>query len=104
MRIETIRNVKATLNRVVRELPETGSVIITKDGRPCAALVLVTEETDLEVLALSQNRAFWRQLDRAQRRAEKLGWAPLEQIPQKGLEPRGGAARRPDGKTRSRGR
>ncbi|MBI2895024.1 MAG: hypothetical protein HYY06_15825 [Deltaproteobacteria bacterium] len=70
---------KTALNRVVRELPTTGSVIITKDGRPCAVLMQVTEETDLEVVALSQNRAFWRQVDRAQRRAEKLGWTPLEE-------------------------
>jgi antitoxin (DNA-binding transcriptional repressor) of toxin-antitoxin stability system len=87
MKIETIRSVKATLNRVVRELPETGSVIITKDGRPCAVLMLVSEETDLEVVALSQNRGFWRQIDRAAERAEKLGWAPLEE------EPRGKARR-----------
>lgn len=80
MRIETIRNVKATLNRVVRELPGTGSVVITKDGRPCAVLMAITEDTDLEAVALSQNKAFWQRLDRAQRRAERQGWASLEDV------------------------
>lgn len=80
MRIETIRSVKATLNRVVRELPKTGSVIITKDGRPCAVLMSLNEDSDLEVIALSQNRAFWRHLDQAQRRAEKRGWTRLEDV------------------------
>lgn len=79
MRIETIRNVKTALNRVVRELPETGSVIITKDGRPCAVLMPLTEDSDLEAIALSQNRAFWRQIDLAQRRAEKRGWTRFRQ-------------------------
>ncbi len=79
MKIETIRNVKTTLNRIVRSLPATGSVIITRDGRPCAVLMPLTEDSDLEVIALSQNRAFWRQLDQAQRRAEKRGWTRLEE-------------------------
>jgi antitoxin (DNA-binding transcriptional repressor) of toxin-antitoxin stability system len=82
MRIDTIRNVKTALNRVVRELPATGSVIITRDGRPCAVLMLITEDSDLEAIALSQNRAFWAQLDQAQRQAEKRGWTRIEDVPQ----------------------
>ena len=39
MKIETIRAVKAKLNQVVAELPETGSVVITKNGKPCAVLL-----------------------------------------------------------------
>ena len=34
--------------------------MITKNGRPCAALVPITEATDLEALALSQNKRFWK--------------------------------------------
>ena len=78
MRISNIRSVKATLNSVVRELPTSGSVIITKDGRPCAVLMPLTEDTDLESIALSRNRAFWRHLDQAQLRAEKRGWKRLK--------------------------
>jgi prevent-host-death family protein len=38
MRIESIREVKANLNKIVGALPAEGSVIITKNGRPCAVL------------------------------------------------------------------
>ena len=46
-------------------------MIITKTGRPCAVLMPVTEDTDLEILALSQSKRFWAAYDRALRRAKK---------------------------------
>ena len=54
--------------------------MITKNGKPCAALMPVTEDTDLEVLALSQNKRFWRMFDAAYQRAEKEGWTDLEDL------------------------
>jgi prevent-host-death family protein len=78
MKIENIREVKAHLSRIVGELPSTGSVVVTKNGRPCAVLMPVTEETDLEVVALSQNRAFWRRFDDAVKEAEDAGWTSLD--------------------------
>lgn len=78
MRIENIREVKAKLSQIVSDLPEEGSLVITKNGRPCAVLMPVTEETDLEVVALSQNRGFWKLFDQAVATAEKQGWTPLE--------------------------
>ena len=80
MRIENIREVKAKLSKMVSELPQEGSVVITKNGRPCAVLMPVTEETDLEVVALSQNRRFWRLFDGALSQAEEQGWTPLEEL------------------------
>jgi prevent-host-death family protein len=77
MKIESIRDVKAKLNKIVGALPEEGSVIITKNGRPCAVLMPVTEDTDLEIVAVSQNRRFWQMYDRAVARAEEEGWTPL---------------------------
>ena len=71
MRIENIREVKTRFSRYVKELPESGSVLITKNGRPCAALVPVTEDTDLEALALSQNKRFWKLIDDAIVRGKK---------------------------------
>ena len=62
MKIENIREVK---------LPRSGSVLITKNGRLCAALVLVTEDTDLEALALSQNKRFWKIIDDSIARGKK---------------------------------
>lgn len=81
MRIENIRQVKARLNRIVGELPDEGSVVITRNGRPCAVLMPVTKDTDLEIIALSQNRRFWDVYDRATRRAERMGWTGLRDLP-----------------------
>jgi prevent-host-death family protein len=80
MKIENIREVKTRFSRYVRELPRTGSVVITRNGRPCAALVPVTEDTDLEALALSQNKRFWKLIDQAIERGEKEGFVDLENL------------------------
>ena len=80
MKIENIRDVKANLNKIVGTLPEGGSVIITKNGRPCAVLMPVTEDTDLEILTLSQSKRFWATYDRALRRAEEEGWTSLDDV------------------------
>lgn len=80
MKIEAIRQVKAKLNELVSRLPHEGSVIITKNGRPCAVLMPITEDTDLEILALSQNKRFWSLYDRALEGAEREGWTSLEDI------------------------
>lgn len=81
MKIESLREVKAKLSRIVRDLPSDRSVVITKNGRPCAVLFPVTEETDLESLLLAQNKDFWRMFDRAHREGEKKGFTKLEKIP-----------------------
>ena len=81
MKIENIRTVKAKLNQVVDELPETGSVVITKNGKPCAVLLPVSEETDLEALLLSQNKRFWELFDKSVRGGERHGWTRLTDLP-----------------------
>ena len=80
MKIENVREVKARLNRLISELPKTGSVVITKNGKACAALMPITEDTDLETLALSQNKRFWRLFDAAYQRAEREGWIDLDEV------------------------
>jgi len=65
MKIENIREIRTRFSRYLSELPKSGSVLITKNGRPCAALMPVTEDTDPEVLALSQNKRFWKLIDTA---------------------------------------
>jgi prevent-host-death family protein len=80
MKIENIRDVKTNLNKIVGRLPEEGSVVITKNGRPCAVLMPVTEDTDLEIVAISQNKRFWRVYDDAVRRAEEEGWTDLDNL------------------------
>jgi prevent-host-death family protein len=80
MKVESIREVKTRFSRYVKELPKSGSVLITKNGRPCAALIPVTEDTDLEALALSQNKRFWKIIDRAIERGRKEGYTDLEDL------------------------
>ena len=80
MKIENIREVKTRFSRYINDLSKTGSVVITKNGRPCAALVPVTEDTDLEVLALSQNKRFWNLIDKAIARGNKEGFTELEDL------------------------
>jgi len=80
MKIENVREVKARLSRLISDLPKTGSVVITKNGKACAALMPITEDTDLEGLALSHNKRFWRIFDAAYKEAEKEGWTDLEEL------------------------
>ena len=77
MKVESIRDVKASLNRIVAELPQEGSVVITRNGKPCAVLMPFTSDTDLEIVALSQNKRFWAMYDRAQQRGDHEGWVEL---------------------------
>lgn len=79
MKVENIKEVKARFNRIVSELPSEGSVIITKNGRPCALLMPMTKDTDVEVVALSQNKRFWKLYDSAVKKANKEGWTPLDE-------------------------
>lgn len=80
MRIESLREVKAKLSKIVRDLPSDRSVVITKNGRPCAVLFPVTKETDLESLLLAQNKDFWRMFDQAHKEGEKKGFTRLEDL------------------------
>ena len=80
MKIQNIREVKTRFSRYVKELSKTGSIVITKNGRPCAALIPVTDDTDLEALALSQNKGFWKLIDQAIVRGEKEGFVDLEDL------------------------
>lgn len=81
MRIESLREVKAKLSKIVRDLPSDRSVVITKNGRPCAVLFPVTKETDLESLLLAQNKDFWRMFDRAHKEGETKGFTDLRDVP-----------------------
>jgi len=43
MKIESLREVKVKPSKIVKDLPSERSVVITKNGRPYAVLVPVTE-------------------------------------------------------------
>jgi antitoxin (DNA-binding transcriptional repressor) of toxin-antitoxin stability system len=65
----------------VKKLPVDRSVVITKNGRPWAVLLPVTEETDIESMVLTQNEEFWQLLDRTHKEGEKKGFTKLENLP-----------------------
>jgi len=81
MKIESLRVVKAKLSKIVKELPSERSVVITKNGRPCAVLLPVTEETELESMLLAQRKDFWQMFDRAHKEGEKKGFTKLDDLP-----------------------
>jgi len=65
MRTESLREVKNNLSRVIEDLPKSGAVLITKNGRTRAVLLPVDDDTDLESLVLSQNPRLWQLIDRS---------------------------------------
>jgi prevent-host-death family protein len=81
MKIESLREVKAKLSKIVNDLPKEKSVVITKNGRPCAVLFPVTADTDLESMLLAQSKEFWAMFDRAHKEGEKKGFTKLDDLP-----------------------
>ncbi len=81
MKIESLREVKANLSKIVNELPSERSVVITKNGRPCAVLFPVTEDTDIESMVLAQNKKFWQLMDSAHKEGEKKGFTKFKDLP-----------------------
>ena len=77
MKTESLREVKNNLSKVIEELPETGPVLITKNGTGRALLIPVDEETDLETLILSNSRRFWELFDRS---AQGKKWTSLDEL------------------------
>lgn len=77
MKTESLREVKNNLSKVIEELPETGPVLITKNGTGRALLIPVDEETDLEALILSNSRKFWELFDRS---ARSKKWTSIDEL------------------------
>ena len=80
MKTESLREVKNNLSSVIEELPKTGSVLITKNGKARAVLLPVDDDTDLESLLLSQNKRLWELIDRSI--AGKRRRTRLEDLPE----------------------
>jgi prevent-host-death family protein len=80
MKTESLREVKNNLSRVIEELPETGAVLITKNGRTRAALIPVDENTDLETTVLAQNRRFWNLFERSFESGKRGGLTPISKL------------------------
>ena len=77
MKIESLREVKNNLSRVIENLSESGPVVITKNGKSRALLLPVDESTDIESIVLSASARFWKLFDRA---ARSKTWTALEDL------------------------
>ena len=81
MKTESLREVKNNLSRVIENLPKTGAVLITKNGRTRAVLLPADETTDLESLVLSQNKRLWELIDRSIQSGRRRGMTRFEDLP-----------------------
>ena len=72
MKIAPVAEVKARFSRYLQE-SQRGPIVVTKNGRPVAVLVSVTDEDELERLVLAHTPRFRRLLERAERRIEETG-------------------------------
>ncbi len=70
MKIAPVADVKARLSHYL-EVCADGPVIVTKNGRPTAVLVAVSDEEDLERVVLAHTPRFMAILDAAERRIKK---------------------------------
>jgi prevent-host-death family protein len=84
MRIAPLADVKANLSKFVEQCQDS-PVVITKNGRPAAMLICITDEDDLERMLISYSPKLRRMLDQAAasaRAGHKLGhdefWAEVD--------------------------
>ncbi len=78
MRTVDFAKVSANLEEYTRELDKS-PLIITKRGKPVAALVAV-DDLDIEALALSANLDFWAIIERSRARHAAEGGISSEDV------------------------
>jgi prevent-host-death family protein len=72
MKIAPVADVKARFSKYLAECVE-GPVVVTKNGRPAAVLLAVSDEEELERLVLAHTPRFLALLDAAYDRIKKSG-------------------------------
>src|ERR1700675_4206965 len=75
MKIVPVADVKARLSAYLKESQE-GPIIITRNGKPVAVLLAVTDEDELERLVLAHSPKFQALLDKSRRQIEETGGIP----------------------------
>ena len=78
MKIIELADANQSLASFVRKAG-TGPLVVTKAGKPVAALVAVEEE-DLETLAVSTSPVFSEMITRSRERLRKEGGIPEEEV------------------------
>ncbi len=79
MKIAPLYEVKNKLSQLVKET-ESGPIVITKNGKPCAALVHLAEDEDMESFMLSHSPRFLALLDRAAEKTREKGSVSLSAL------------------------
>jgi prevent-host-death family protein len=71
MRIVPVAEVKARFSAYLRASQEEGPIVVTKNGRPVAMLVAVSNEDELERLILAHSPKLRAILDAAEQRIQE---------------------------------
>jgi prevent-host-death family protein len=79
MRIASIADVKANFSTFLRE-SERGPIIITRNGKPAAALVNVVDDDDVEQLILTYSPRFKAILQDARQELAETGGIPHDEF------------------------
>ena len=84
MKIAPVADVKVRLSAYLKE-SEEGPIVITRNGKPVAVILSVTDEDELERLILAHSPKFQSLLDAAEQRIQETGgirhedfWATVE--------------------------
>jgi len=72
MKIAPVAEIKARFSSYLEQCTK-GPVIVTKNGRPAAVLLAVSDEEELERLVLAHTPRFRALLDSAEKRIKKSG-------------------------------
>src|ERR1700694_906830 len=103
MKIASVADVKARLSAYLKQSQE-GPVIVTRNGKAVAVLLAVTDEDELERLALAHSPRFQALLDKSRRQIEETGGIPHDVLWREvEAESREDARKRKQGERRGRG-
>ena len=79
MKIAPIAEIKAQLSSFVKAAQES-PVVVTKNGKPVAMLIGISDEDDIERLLLAYSKKLRAVLDAAEQRIQETGGIPHEEV------------------------
>jgi prevent-host-death family protein len=75
MKTASVADVKARLSAYLKE-SQQGPVIVTRNGKPVAVLLAITDEDELERLVLAHSPKFQAILEKSRRQIDETGGIP----------------------------
>ena len=79
MKTASVAAVKAQLSEYLKE-SQQGPVVVTRNGKPIAVLLAVTDEEELERLILAHSPKFQAILEKSRRQIEATGGIPHDRF------------------------